>query len=153
MFFDPLMCVNARKFEYLRIIYELGKISSAVNVVLDSGLKMSGDTAKPADKSSTKMLQIHENLLQCKRCVWLTFTLCFADLKVYGRTGNEKRAPCFATLLQNELNSDFARFTTHESKLSCNKSRWEKVLQRVERSSTFWNKRRKLCVWHDSHVI
>ena len=48
------MCVNARKFEYLRIIYELGKISSAVNVVLDSGLKISGDTAKPADKSSTK---------------------------------------------------------------------------------------------------
>ena len=69
MFFDPLMCVNARKFEYLRIIYELGKISSAVKVVLDSGLKISGDTAKPADKSSTKMLQIHENLLQCKRCV------------------------------------------------------------------------------------
>ena len=33
------MCLNARKFEYLRIIYELGKISSAVNVVLDSGLK------------------------------------------------------------------------------------------------------------------
>ena len=53
------MCVNARKFEYLRIIYELAKISSAVNVVLDSGLKISGDTAKPADKSSTKMLQIH----------------------------------------------------------------------------------------------
>ena len=27
--------------------------------------------------------------------------------------GNEKRATCFATLLQNELNSDVARFTTH----------------------------------------
>ena len=28
--------------------------------------------------------------------------------------GNKKRATCFATLLQNELNSDFAPFTTHE---------------------------------------
>ena len=32
------------------------------------------------------------------------------------------RANCFAILLQNELNSDVARFTTHESNLSCNKS-------------------------------
>ena len=31
----------------------------------------------------------------------------------YGKTGNKKRAACFATLLQNELNSDIARFTTH----------------------------------------
>ena len=30
----------------------------------------------------------------------------------YGNTGNKKRATCFATLLQNELNSDVARFTT-----------------------------------------
>ena len=29
------------------------------------------------------------------------------------RTGDKKRATCFATLLQNELNSDVARFTTH----------------------------------------
>ena len=28
-------------------------------------------------------------------------------------TGNKKRATCFATLLENELNSDAARFTTH----------------------------------------
>ena len=28
--------------------------------------------------------------------------------------GNKKRATCFATLLQNELNSDFALLTTHE---------------------------------------
>ena len=27
--------------------------------------------------------------------------------------GNKKRATCFATLLQNELNSNVARFTTH----------------------------------------
>ena len=29
----------------------------------------------------------------------------------FGKTGNEKT--CLATLLQNELNSDVARFTTH----------------------------------------
>ena len=28
-------------------------------------------------------------------------------------SGTEKRATCFATLLQNELNSDVARFATH----------------------------------------
>ena len=31
----------------------------------------------------------------------------------YGKTGNKKRATCFATLLQNKLNSNVARFTTH----------------------------------------
>ena len=31
----------------------------------------------------------------------------------YEKTGNKKRATCFATLLQNELNSDVARFATH----------------------------------------
>ena len=35
-----------------------------------------------------------------------------ATLK-YGKTGNKKRATCLATLLQNELNNDVARFTTH----------------------------------------
>ena len=29
------------------------------------------------------------------------------------KTGNKKRATCHATLLQNELNSDVARFSTH----------------------------------------
>ena len=33
----------------------------------------------------------------------------------YDKTGNKKRATCFATLL-NELNGDVARFTTHEKK-------------------------------------
>ena len=37
----------------------------------------------------------------------------------YGKTGNKKQATCFATLLQNELNSDVARFTTHKNK-PCN---------------------------------
>ena len=31
----------------------------------------------------------------------------------YGNTSNKKPATCFAILLQNELNSDVARFTTH----------------------------------------
>ena len=30
----------------------------------------------------------------------------------YSKTGNKKRATCFATLLRNELNSDVARFIT-----------------------------------------
>ena len=29
------------------------------------------------------------------------------------QNGQQKRATCFETLLQNELNSDVARFTTH----------------------------------------
>ena len=32
---------------------------------------------------------------------------------IYGKTGNKKHVTCFATLLQNELNSGVARFTTH----------------------------------------
>ena len=31
----------------------------------------------------------------------------------YSKKGNHKSATCFATMLQNELNSDVARFTTH----------------------------------------
>ena len=30
----------------------------------------------------------------------------------YSKTGNKKRATCFATLLQNEMNTDVARFNT-----------------------------------------
>ena len=35
----------------------------------------------------------------------------FSHLR-YGKKGNKKLATCLATLLQNELNSDVARFTT-----------------------------------------
>ena len=31
----------------------------------------------------------------------------------YGKTGNKKHTTCFATLLQNELNSDVARYKAH----------------------------------------
>ena len=31
----------------------------------------------------------------------------------YGKTGNKNHASCLATLLQNEFNSDVARFTSH----------------------------------------
>ena len=34
----------------------------------------------------------------------------------YGKTGNKNSATCLATLLQNELNSDVACFTTHSIK-------------------------------------
>ena len=49
---------------------------------------------------------------------------CFSrDKSLKLRTnGQQKRTTCFATLLQNKLNSHVERFTTHESNLSCNKS-------------------------------
>ena len=56
------------------------------------------------------------------------FLLYALSLKVQGRShlpltlGQQKLATCFETLLQNELNTHVARFTTHESNLSCNKS-------------------------------
>ena len=37
----------------------------------------------------------------------------------YGKTRDKKRATCFETLLENELNNDVARFTSHKNK-SCN---------------------------------
>ena len=58
--------------------------------------------------------------------------LCLKQRRIQGRAlgtspspsfrpnwGNKTRATCFATLLQNELNSDVARFTTHKNK-RCN---------------------------------
>ena len=41
---------------------------------------------------------------------------------IFKPTGQQKRATCFATLLPSEWKSDVARFTTHESNLSRNKS-------------------------------
>ena len=35
---------------------------------------------------------------------------------------SQKRGACFATLLQNESDSDVVRFTNHVQNLSCNKS-------------------------------
>ena len=50
----------------------------------------------------------------------LLMTYSFNDVLIgylrYGKTGNKQRSICFATWLQNELNSDVARFTTHENK-------------------------------------
>ena len=45
-------------------------------------------------------------------CWTIYFARCIHILR-YGKKGNTKRATCPATLLQNELNSDVARFTTH----------------------------------------
>ena len=50
----------------------------------------------------------------------LLITYSFTDVVIgylkNGKTGNKKRAICFTTWLQNELNSDVARFTTYENK-------------------------------------
>ena len=64
------------------------------------------------------------------------------DLKRRYLNGQQKLATCLAKKLQNVLNSDVARFTTHETNLSCSKSAYhqvalyENVLQKVE--STFF---------------
>ena len=42
-------------------------------------------------------------------CLFVKSNMCCG----YGKTDNKKPATCFATLLQNELNNDVARFTTH----------------------------------------
>ena len=68
------------------------------------------------------------------------------DLKRRYVNGQQKLATCLSKLLQHEFNSDVARFTTHESNLSCSKSAYhqvavyEKVLQKVESSSFFSSK-------------
>ena len=50
----------------------------------------------------------------CKR--FLPFFPNLSTLFYLRQTGNKKRATCFATLLQNELNGDVARFTPCEKK-------------------------------------
>ena len=47
-------------------------------------------------------------------CLW---TLGLKGLR-YGKTANKNYATCLATLLQNELTSDVARFTTHHRLLT-----------------------------------
>ena len=49
----------------------------------------------------------------CQSDVGLTLSDNVEATLKYGKTGNKKRATCLATLLQNELNNDVARFTTH----------------------------------------
>ena len=72
------------------------------------------------------------NMIASKRS-WLS-------LKVQNlrKNGQHKRATYFETLLLNELKSDDARFTIHESKLSCNKSScfrlWEVVTESIVKS-------------------
>ena len=54
-----------------------------------------------------------------------------AGCKQSNKNERQKLATCFATLPQNALNSDVARFTTHELSLFCNKSggcRFRKVV-------------------------
>lgn len=51
------------------------------------------------------------------------------------------RETSFVKLLQERLSSNAARFTIHESNLSC-----EKLSQKVEKSSTFEKKLFMFCV-------
>ena len=49
-----------------------------------------------------------KNYYRCACCV-----LRPTHMKRYRKLGDRKRATCLATLLQNKLNSDVTRFTTH----------------------------------------
>ena len=49
-----------------------------------------------------------KNYYRCACCV-----LRPTHMKRYRKMGDRKRATCLATLLQNKLNSDVTRFTTH----------------------------------------
>ena len=65
----------------------------------------------------------------------------------------QNRAPCFATFLQNELNNDVACFTTLVQTCIVTKevvAGCEKLLQKVESSSTFCN---KICTCSGLEVI
>ena len=65
--------------------------------------------------------------------------------------GPQNRAPCFATLLQNELNNDVACFTTLVQTCLATKevvAGCEKLLQKVESSSTFCNKICTCCAFY-----
>ena len=72
----------------------------------------------------------------CVQFVFSVHVLCFR----YDKKGKQKHATCCETLLQNELKSDVARFTTHvQTCLATNQdvAGCENLLQKVERSSTF----------------
>lgn len=58
-----------------------------------------------------------------RRLIWLQ-NLCRKEATV--KTGNKNVRIVFATMLQNELDSDIARFITLESNLSCATNRVEK---------------------------
>ena len=61
---------------------------------------------------------------------WLFMQMCSCQcLFSYSKTANKKRAACFPSLLQNQLNSDVARFTTDAR--TCRKvARWWNVQHR-----------------------
>ena len=67
--------------------------------------------------------------------------------------GPQNRAPCFATFLQNELNNDVACFTIHVQTCIATKEvvvGCEKLLQKVESSSTLCNKICTCCAFYRS---
>ena len=72
------------------------------------------------------------NMIASKRS-WLSL-----KVQKLRKNGQHKRATYFETLSLNGLKSDDARFTTHESNLSCNKSicsrLWEVVTESIVKS-------------------
>ena len=94
--------------------------SGTVYSVSNSLLGWSANSRIKTVKEQSEKLIIKRVLIAFSK----QFCLVSRETRVlsYGKTGNKKRATCFATLLQNKLNSHVERFTTHESNLSCNKS-------------------------------
>ena len=94
--------------------------SGTVYSVSNSLLGWSANSRIKTVKEQSEKLIIKRVLIAFSK----QFCLVSRETRVlsYGKTGNEKRATCFATLLQNKLNSHVERFTTHESNRSCNKS-------------------------------
>ena len=93
--------------------------SGTVYSVSNSLLGWSANSRIKTVKEQSEKLIIKRVLIAFSK----QFCLVSRETRVlsYGKTGNEKRATCFATLLQNKLDSHVERFTTHESNLSCNK--------------------------------
>ena len=69
----------------------------------------------------------------------------------------KKRANCFATLLQIELHSDVARFTTHESNLSCKNQllflAWKEPSKLCSVTPFLWNVGKNLWSLNKSYLL
>ena len=89
-------CFAFREFKLLHIVTDEGFTE------LRSGLGSKKN--RPAKK--------HFVLLKARSHVGRETRLSISNYR-YRKTGKKKPAPCFATLLQNEVKRDVARFTTH----------------------------------------
>ena len=91
-------------------LYFAGASCSGMSQTLDEGCTISDDCSTITGKIKILLRsQLHSNSSYQQSFSINTRTICLR----YGKTGNKKHATCLATLPQNELNSDVARFTTH----------------------------------------